>query len=331
MVDRAGKEIRVGLFVALTLVVFVALVGVVSGSSLRRERALYRVRFEESVKGMVPGARVNFQGVPIGAVRDMRFDDGGTLVEIEVEPGKAELQTVTRARLDRAWVTGQVTIELEGYEAGAAELVPGAMIDAVGNPIDQLAASLPEVIARVDQTLVTTQRVLHRAEQVLSADNLVRIERGLAAAETTLVALPQTVAELRGEARETLAAGRSLFARTEAALEHLEPALAEAAGSVDRSVDRGVAELAETLVTARRSLVAVEELAHRVQGMADAGERLLGSNQQPVRAFLAEARDAMRELRVLARQLQVAPSGLLFGVDAEEITVPASPPARGRR
>ena len=173
---------------------------------------------------------------------------------------------------------------------------------------------------------VDERNTRYQPRSLLSADNLVRVERSLAAAEATMVALPEVVEELRGETRETLASGRALMQRAGAALARLEPSMARTAEGVDRGVD----ELARTLGAARDSLAAVERLSNRFEALAGAGERLLGQNQQTVRAFLVEARDAMRELRGLARQLQVAPSSLLFGVDSEEIQVPAAP-LRGRR
>ena len=84
-----GRRFRLGLFVLGTGGMFVALLAFILQNSLHSERATYFILFEENVKGMVVGSKVNFQGVPIGVVADMRFQDGKTLVELRVDPSRA--------------------------------------------------------------------------------------------------------------------------------------------------------------------------------------------------------------------------------------------------
>ncbi|MBK8978907.1 MAG: MCE family protein [Planctomycetes bacterium] len=319
--DSRAREVRVGAMVIVACALFVALLGVVSGATLTSERQVYTLRFDQSVKGMVVGSRVNFQGVPIGAVQDIRFDRGETTVEIEVDPTRAELQSVVRAHLDRAIVTGQVTIELEGWQSGAPRLPPGALIQTVPNPIQALAMDLPELAAAATAALTTAQRVLARAERTLADDNLARLDRTLSAAEGVVTELPARVAALDAELRGTLGALRDVAAAVGSAVEGIGPA-----------ATRATDELAVTLQRAEAALAGLDRLAAGGDVLGDdlgrvarEVERLLAQNQQAVRTLLVEGRDAMRELRSLARQLRAAPSSLLFGVEADEPEIPARP------
>jgi ABC-type transporter Mla subunit MlaD len=85
-VHSHGRRFRLGLYVLGSGALFVAMLGFILRNGLHGDRATYYILFRENVKGMVIGSRVNFQGVPIGAVHDMRFQDGQTMVELSVDP-----------------------------------------------------------------------------------------------------------------------------------------------------------------------------------------------------------------------------------------------------
>lgn len=172
---RRGRRFRLGLYVLGTGTLFVGLLAFILQNSLHGERADYFILFRENVKGMVVGSKVNFQGVPIGVVKDMRFQDGKTLVELRVDPSRANIQDITQARMDRLLVTGQVTVELEGYGPEGRSLAPGSFIQPKDDPMHSLTASLPEVVDRAATVLDRIDRVLQGAEALLGADNQARI------------------------------------------------------------------------------------------------------------------------------------------------------------
>ncbi|MBL8727840.1 MAG: MCE family protein [Planctomycetes bacterium] len=168
---RRGRRFRLGLYVLGTGALFVGLLAFILQNSLNGERAAYFILFRENVKGMVVGSKVNFQGVPIGVVKDMRFQDGKTLVELRVDPSRANIQDITQARMDRLLVTGQVTVELEGYGASGRSLAPGSFIQPKDDPMHSLTASVPEVVDRAAAVLDRIDRVLQGAEQLLGPAN----------------------------------------------------------------------------------------------------------------------------------------------------------------
>jgi len=65
--DRT-RQLRVGLLVIACSVTFVTLLAFIAGSALHQDVHSYFILYEENVKGMVVGSKVNFQGVPIGSV-----------------------------------------------------------------------------------------------------------------------------------------------------------------------------------------------------------------------------------------------------------------------
>jgi phospholipid/cholesterol/gamma-HCH transport system substrate-binding protein len=273
--DPRRRRLRLGLFVLGTGVLFVALLSFVLQNSLGRARASYFILFTENVKGMVVGSKVNFQGVPIGVVADMRFQDGKTLVELRVDPSRAELQDLTRARMDRLLVTGQVTVELEGYGATGKTLEPGSFIEPKGDPMHQLTASLPDVVDRAATVLGRLDRVLGDTELLLRPDNRARIDAMLANAE----------AASRELAQRTLPAATAMFA-----------------------------DARTTAASAQQAVEALARLEGDLRGVLRETQALAAGVRGPAQAALAGLRTTFDDLRALARQLKLAPDSLLFGV-----------------
>lgn len=211
--ERGSRRFRLGLFALVAGGLFLGLLAFILQGSLRGDRTTYFILFGENVKGMVIGSKVNFQGVPIGVVNDMRFQDGKTMVELRVDPTRASIQDLTRARMDRLLVTGQVTVELEGYGATGKSLPPGAFIQPKEDPLHSLTASLPEVVDRAADVLSRLDAILQRGERLLGDDNQAQLAALLQHAagamkridEATLPATGELIADLRAAVGEVAA------------------------------------------------------------------------------------------------------------------------------
>lgn len=212
--QNRGRRFRLGLYVLGTGGLLVMLSAFILKGSLTSDRASYFILFLENVKGMVVGSKVNFQGVPIGVVKDMRFQDGKTLVELRVDPTRANIQDITRARMDRLLVTGQVTVELEGYGPSGKSLAAGAFIQPKEDPLHALTGSLPEVVDRAVDVLARIDSMLVRVEAVLGPENQQKVTAILdhaerAARQLADETMPATTALVR-EATVTTASVRNL-------------------------------------------------------------------------------------------------------------------------
>lgn len=287
--DVNARRFRVGAVVIGAATLFVGLIVFIAGSGVSSRMQTFYVMFDENVKGMVVGSRVNFQGVPVGTVQDIRFQNGKTRVKLSVDADKGIVQEVTRARLDRLLVTGQVTVELEGYEDGARPQKDGTVLQPKASPINQLTWSLPTVVGHVDALLVKATALLDNLNQVLSADNL-------RAVSGTLAHLEQTTATLPRRLDETLRAAESALS---------------AVGDLARHEDATA-----TLAAARRTIGKLEAVADEARG-------LIGGNRTRIGEVLLVVRDSLQELRALARGLRLAPSSVLFGREVEELAMPA--------
>ena len=304
---QSSRRLRLGILSLIAGTAFLGLLGFVLQGALKDNRVNYYILFEENVKGMVVGSKVNFQGVPFGMVSDIRFQSGSTLVELSVDPSRAVIQDITRARLDRLLVTGQVTVELEGFGPDGVELRPGQFITPTHDPINQLTKTLPEVVEPVLVMLDKMHLVLDRGTELLSDENLQGVSEILQNANAVAGALPESLQ------------------RVDALLDRAELAM----GSIEQAADGVAAELVPAGVAlAQDARLALEDLRSIEASMNDAvkeGHSLLRSLRAPTQSTLTLLRTSLGEFRDLARQLRLAPDSLLFGV-----TRPASP-AGGRK
>ena len=321
MSRRRGRHFRVGLVVLGAAALFISLITFTIGSSLHRQTLAYVIQFAENVKGMVVGSKVNFQGVPAGAVTDIRFADGHSLVEIEVGVDQCVVQEVTRARLDRLLVTGQVTIELEGYEKGRKRLSSGAMIPPTVNPMDEFTRSLPDVVDGVPAVVREAGALLSKLNGVLDADNCKRIERTLVYIEAASSKLPRTIDALAVPMERAAYELTEVLKQTNVALTEVRAAVGDVRGLVaGDATQRLVTNLSDTSAC----LLAMQQDLAAFVGEA---RSLLSGNRSAWNDALVGFRDAMRDVRGLARMLQLAPSSVIYGRQASE---PAAPPGGER-
>lgn len=287
------RRFRLGLYVLAAGGLFLALLGFILQNSFDRARATYYILFTQNVKGMVVGSKVNFQGVPIGVVADMRFQDGKTLVELRVDPTRACIQDLTLARMDRLLVTGQVTVELEGYGPDGRRLSPGAFIKPKEDPLQALTASLPDVVDRAALVLGRLDRVLAGVEAMVDAPN-----------------------------REQVAA---TLANLERASAHLADATLPAADAAITVASATLRQAGDGVRSVQDAAAVLNRLEADVRTLLQEGTGLLAGLRGPAQTTLGGLRLALEDVRGLVRQLKLAPDSLLFGVQQ-----PAAPAGGSR-
>jgi phospholipid/cholesterol/gamma-HCH transport system substrate-binding protein len=291
-----SRRFRLGLLALLAVTTFVIMLTFVLQGVLREERASYFILFDENVKGMVVGSKVNFQGVPMGMVRDIRFEGGRTKVELSVDPHRAEIQDITKARLDRLLVTGQVTVELEGYGVEGKPLAAGSFIEPKADPLHQLTKTLPEVVPQAIAVLDKLGILLDRGNALLDDRNRASVAAILQSSERAAAQLP------------------GLLQRTDALLSRGEAAVAAMERTAHAVDEQLVPQGAATLAEAQRALADLRTLQHAVVTAADEVQAAFGGMRAPALATLTALRTSLDELRGFARQLRLAPDSLIFGV-----------------
>lgn len=140
------------------------------------QKATWLLHFNQSVRGLVPGSPVEFSGIRIGQVREVRLevDDDNQIrvpVIVEVEPERIErmlpqgeerraamerlVEQGLRAQLKRGnLLTGQLVVALDMHKnAPPARIVwsePYPELPTIPTPLEEITADLAAIVQKID-------------------------------------------------------------------------------------------------------------------------------------------------------------------------------------
>ncbi len=137
-----------------------------SGARTREGVKVYNVEFTSSVSGLSRGARVLFNGLNVGEVKQIGLspsDPGKVIATIEVK-ANTPVKTDTRARLESQGLTGVASIALIGGTADAADLPGDAnnppAIAAERSEIQNILATLQRLTGKVDSAMSQIEKLI---------------------------------------------------------------------------------------------------------------------------------------------------------------------------
>ena len=318
----------IGLFMVGALVLTLVGAGALASTTIFEERDIFISYFEESVNGLLTGAPVKFQGVPVGTVTDLliQIDQGdetfqvpvqyeidvtrlttanGTFVDLDdPEILRQQIADGLRAQLQmESLVTGQLYIELtyvEDAELPNLEARPTAypeipttrsLLAALGTQAGSVVGDILQILRQVNDMIAEVDMPQLNAAVVSSAQAVERL--------VTSPGLEAAFAEFPGMAEQ--------FGE---ALDEMERVV----GQVGAAIDPLQSRMEGTMDEAQLTLQAAREAIEETRGMmtTDAG---LGYQMEQTLTSLGEAAEA---LRVLAISLERNPEMLLRGPNPPE-------------
>ncbi len=347
--SRRANPAAVGGFVIGAVMLMVAAVVVFASANLFKPKLTVVSYFPGSVKGLQPGAAVEFRGVQIGRVTDINLlyhrSDQQTAIAVFMElwpdrvvdadpdsaadvDGEAELDDLIvnrglRSQLElKNLVTGQLVVTLDFRPETPFEFLrfyeDQVEIPAVASTMDRLTdvfrtVDLNELVRRATNTLVAI-------EQLAASPDLRR------SIDSALEALK--------EARELIAiVGKNVDTVGRAATQTLGD-FSTLARSTDESVTAAVARMERAATRAEQALASVEDLSTRVsKEVSPVSQSVRGAFDQARSTFetvegmvsedsrtrynldvtLEELASAARAFRILAEFLEQNPDALIRG------------------
>jgi len=284
----------VGLFVVGASVVLIGALLWLAGANVFRPVDRYEVVFDHSVSGLTPGASVEYQGVIIGRVQDIRLTDEippRVSVAIDIEPGTA-IQRDTTAELLGSLVTGIKWIALAGGSEGAGALEKGGTIPGDVTSFEELSNQATEIGHRVVRILEDLD------EEVFTSENNAKLSQFVT--DVSLIAdnLRRTI-EPFSEAKT----GQKLAD----AVEHVS----DAAKHIDKLLsdvrrDDLVGEIDGALDAIQATAVETRELARAVRAE-------VGGTSGALAGLIAQLATATQRLEETLTLIQTDPSLLLRG------------------
>jgi phospholipid/cholesterol/gamma-HCH transport system substrate-binding protein len=265
-----GDLIRVGLFVAVAGTILAASLLWLAGAHLFRDVATYGVLFARSVSGLNAGSNVEYQGVVVGRVRDIRLTaDLPPKVEVvvDLDPG-TPIRQDTVAVLVGSLVTGIKFIQLEGGTAQSPPLPPGGTIPGEAPSLEEFRYRLSDITDRVSDLLTRLQ------ENVFTPENNTKLNAFIDDLASVAATLNRSMEAFR--AQETGKELAALVPRLSKLADNANAVLVDfqsRRGSIYGSIDRSLANL-------EASTKGADHLVGRLdRQLADTGaafDRLLG-------------------------------------------------------
>jgi len=287
------QKTRLGIFLSLATVLFMAVAGFFIIPKLRDPGDIYLIRFRDtSVHGLIMGSLVKYRGVEVGRV--IRIDVSRTDldcvdIEVKIRPVLV-VKTDMRAVLVYVGLTGQKYIELSGGTLAAANLKAHGEIPAgrgLGDKADDIVNNIETTAKRITE--------------LLAPENIERFSAFLENAEKSSSAVSGVLDSRRSSLENTLAS--------------LEKASAEFARATERFVP-----MTEDLSRLVRTVEASSE-----KTLGNISERFsaeeLGAVLKDVRSFLDTASVSLKKVEsvLLEQQSELTRTFTSLGVAVENL------------
>lgn len=304
--ETRAHYFAVGLFVVL---LFGAAVGAfvwLGGVRFGQEFQSYYIFFKGSVSGLSRGSAVQYNGIPVGHVSDIRVDRDNLSqiqVMVEINDNLVEIKTDARAYLDTNLLSGVSTIQIRGGTQQAKLLQPQKghrypIIKAGQNEFEEVKASLPEILADLKQVSRNLNALLDERNRQAVADSLQNIRTVTAA----FADHSQDIGLILDHANGAVVALQSL-------VHDVDQSYASRGGLKDQA--------SQTLKDYDRVATTLTDTARQLQ-------QVIGENRPGLRNFVQttlpavddlvnDAQQLAGNLNRLAEQIQRDPTRLLFG------------------
>jgi phospholipid/cholesterol/gamma-HCH transport system substrate-binding protein len=295
--ETRASYLIVGLFVIAGMLGLVFAAMWITGTRTDEALALYDIYFDGSVAGLKPGNAVQYRGIPVGGVIDMKIDPENVervLVVIEVA-ADAPIREDTEATLALQGITGLSYIQLTGgtQEAAALKAAPGQRRPVIKSRPSELAAifeAAPEMLNRAIEVIAMLENLLGPENQQRIGNILQNIENTTGALSSSSGDIDKLLSEGAGAVEDV----RKLTAVLAENSDNIDSILAEGAGTM-----KDVHELTGTLAGSADDLKKlISDGSGTMANMRDLTGGLAGSTDD-IAKILDEGARVMEELRLV--------------------------------
>ncbi len=269
MVSKATK-VRLGIFLVVGFVLILVFAAAVAGNRLTQKWDEYYIVFDDyPVSGLQVGGTVNYQGIKVGRVKDIRIDPNDVKkiqLTIQIEPG-TPIKEDTEAVLALVGITGIKAVEIKGGTNEAATMKPLSFIKAGSTMIDDISDRAASI---VDKLELIAENV-HELTNQQNRDNIAKIleETGLILTETR-ENVSTTMQALTRVANNTAVLTDELSQNIESLTENLTENIDDVANVTIDSVKEITESLNKELLTITKSLnTTVDELSDQTIALMD--------------------------------------------------------------
>ncbi|WP_346948641.1 MlaD family protein [Dyella sp.] len=311
--ETRAHHVLIGLFTVIVVAAALLFGLWLAKSSTDRQFAEYQIVFNEAVSGLSQGSAVQYNGIKVGDVNQLKLDPKDprrVLARIRLG-ADTPIKQDTHAKLALTGVTGMAVIQLSGGSPGSPALTApdGGLPVIVADP-----SPLSKLLSNGEDVMTNINDVVSRASQLMSDENVARISRTLDHLDKATGA----VADQRDDIRALLSQLALASKQATATLEQTEQLARSANGLVDQQGRATLESARNAMASLERSTAAIDRLLNDNRASLDGGMQGLGELGPAVR----ELRDAANSLRGITRKLDDNPAGFLLGRDRSKEFVP---------
>ena len=290
------------------VIIFLAFGGVLwlSRTEFSQVFAPYYIFFKGSVAGLSKGSAVQYNGIPVGRVTDIRVDPDNIAqiqVTVEIDTNLVTIKSDARAFLDTNILSGVSTVQIRGGTQAARDLEakPGhryPVIEPERSELEEVKASLPELTGELKAAAAKLNALLNEQNRQAVADSLQNV-RTLTAA---LADHSQDFGAILDNANAAMVELKTL-------LQHVDQSYAGHGGLKD--------QISQTLKDYDKLAANLTDTSRQLQlmlGEARPGIRNFSQQTLPaVDDLVSDAQQLAANLTRLVEQLERDPTRLLFG------------------
>lgn len=286
--EKNSRYFIVGLFVSVALLALTIFVVWLAGTHDMRNYHRYTVHFKDPVSGLKNSAAVQYRGVDVGRVMDVRISpERNDLIKVDIEVDEnTPIFQSTQASLAQQGITGIGYIELTTQEGDTTPppRVEGERYPVIagrGTQLSKLFQDIPKI----------SQQVLELSEKI----NTVFTEESIQSLNQTLKNVETITSDMSKLLSEENIDNTSIALRNAAAASEDIEQLAERFNHTADEIDKAVASM-NSVITDNRADI----------------DRFAGSGLNQITEMSRETRKMAESVRRLADKLEQEPSRLLY-------------------
>ncbi|MFN2395709.1 MAG: MlaD family protein [Bacteroidales bacterium] len=323
-----AQKIRLGIFIMISSVLLLLLVGFFTARRLFERTDTYYVAYRDvSVSGLETGSPVKYMGINVGSISDIYIDPDDVnqiIVELSLKQGTPVKEDAT-ADIIAIGITGLKTIEIRGGSNEAPFLEKEQYIQQGTSLVDDISGRAEDIAFKVEE-------VLNNLIEFSKPENLEKISETVdqiallaGNANQSFELITEVVAENREDVRMS-------FSKTSTIVEKVDSTAVSLQAAIDRfnvimqgeAIEDVLGNLRDVSVTLRES--GLKELVENLAATAAQTQALLikldtdiDRGSQDLSENLILLKHTLENLNETSRRISNDPSILLRGQRAKDI------------
>ena len=295
-----SNNVLIGTFTLV--IVFAAFLFVMwlSRMQLNQQYDEYEIVFDGSVSGLSVGGSVQYNGLPVGTVRDLHLmeNNPNKVVALIRVDGRTPVKEDSVAQLELAGITGVAFIQLSGGSPGSPPLKakPGRdypVIKAERSTLQEIATAAPKTLDKIDK-LVSSLRDVVNENRGSMKDTLANLDR-----------MSKVMADSSSDVQ------KAMKELSEASV-HLN--------NISRNADTLIAGDGKQLVVeARRAVEAYRKVGDQLDRMMATSGPAVSEGMQQLPQLIQETRSLVTSLDRIANRAKDDPARYIIGNRVPEV------------